>query len=114
MPFGRPPPGTARRGRMALSRQRLPPPGRDRPRLDTPYRPPVLAAEKRMAETWREVLGIDTPGIDDNFFELGGRSVDVARVLAHVSVPMATFIAQPTIRHTAAEMDAAAIPRGEP
>jgi amino acid adenylation domain-containing protein len=94
-----------------VDRRRLPTPGTGRPRLDTPYAPPVTAAERRVAATWREVLGVDEPGIDDDFFELGGRSVDVARVLADLPVSVAAFVAQPTIRRIGAAVDAAGAPR---
>lgn len=36
---------------------------------------PQTATEKRLAEIWGTVLGIDSPSLNDNFFALGGQSV---------------------------------------
>ncbi len=44
----------------------------------------LSAVERRLATLWKEVLGIDTVGIDDNFFELGGNSLLLVSVAARV------------------------------
>ncbi|MGW6933610.1 non-ribosomal peptide synthase/polyketide synthase [Lentzea sp. NPDC054927] len=44
--------------------------------------PPRTPAEQRVAELWREVLGIEQIGVQDNFFALGGDSLRAARLLA--------------------------------
>ena len=36
---------------------------------------PHTEVEKKLSETWQEVLKIEKVGIKDNFFELGGDSV---------------------------------------
>jgi amino acid adenylation domain-containing protein len=36
---------------------------------------PRTDAERRVAEVWGEVLGLDEPGVEDNFFEVGGDSI---------------------------------------
>jgi amino acid adenylation domain-containing protein len=38
-------------------------------------RVPANALEERILMIWREVLGMDSIGIDDNFFDLGGHSI---------------------------------------
>ncbi|GHJ15511.1 non-ribosomal peptide synthetase [Micromonospora sp. AKA38] len=47
-----------------------------------PYVPPRSAAERRMAELWSQVLGVDPIGRDDRFFELGGNSLVVFRLIS--------------------------------
>ncbi|MFP3938811.1 MAG: amino acid adenylation domain-containing protein [Thermoanaerobaculia bacterium] len=51
-----------------------------RPELDVGYAAPRSRLERRIAETWREVLGIDRVGRRDNFFDLGGHSLLLAEV----------------------------------
>jgi len=41
----------------------------------TDYAPPSSAAERVVADVWRELLGVDRVGCQDNFFELGGHSL---------------------------------------
>jgi aryl carrier-like protein len=41
---------------------------------------PASAAERRIAQVWREVLGVAEVGVDDNFFDVGGHSMLVARM----------------------------------
>ncbi|PPJ39467.1 non-ribosomal peptide synthetase [Nocardia nova] len=42
---------------------------------DAPYRPPRTPIEHLIADTFADVLGVDTIGIDDSFFALGGDSI---------------------------------------
>ena len=46
---------------------------------------PESDLERRLAQAWRETLGIDQVGIYDNFFDLGGNSVHVVQVHARLS-----------------------------
>jgi natural product biosynthesis luciferase-like monooxygenase protein len=41
----------------------------------TAFRPADSTMERLVAETWREVLGVEQVGLDDNFFALGGNSL---------------------------------------
>jgi amino acid adenylation domain-containing protein len=64
----------------------------DRPALPAPsvagtarraaFVPPRNATEARLAEVWRQVLGVEQVGIHDSFFELGGDSLLAVRVAA--------------------------------
>jgi amino acid adenylation domain-containing protein len=56
--------------RLALSA-----PHKSRPELATTLVMPKSSTEKRIAQVWIEVLGLDVVGIHDNFFELGGYSL---------------------------------------
>ncbi|MEY3211207.1 MAG: hypothetical protein RIT28_1688 [Pseudomonadota bacterium] len=74
-----------------------------RPDLATPYVTPREAMEKKLANIWREVLGIDRVGIYDNFYELGGDSVRAAEAFARMwdlgvpeSISLQTIL-EPTI-----------------
>jgi thioesterase domain-containing protein/acyl carrier protein len=42
--------------------------------LSTPWIEPKSDAERKLAEIWRQVLGVDPVGATDNFFDLGGDS----------------------------------------
>ncbi len=48
------------------------------------YVAPQTAEQKKLAEIWKEVLGLDTLGIHDNFFEMGGHSLMVTRLVSRV------------------------------
>jgi thioesterase domain-containing protein len=63
--------------------------------------------ETRLAEVWREVLGVAEVGVFDNFFELGGHSLLAIRLLARVeagfgqALPLATLFQGATIAELA-------------
>ncbi|MEM9548228.1 MAG: non-ribosomal peptide synthetase, partial [Bacteroidota bacterium] len=41
---------------------------------------PRTALEKKLADIWKEILGLDVIGIHDNFFEIGGNSILVMQL----------------------------------
>ncbi len=45
---------------------------------------PRSAIERRLADTWSEVLGVATFGVHDNFFDLGGHSLLAVQVIARL------------------------------
>ena len=45
---------------------------------------PTTSTERRIAEIWQEVLGLETVGAADHFFHLGGHSLLAARVVTKV------------------------------
>ncbi|HBL31208.1 MAG TPA: non-ribosomal peptide synthase [Acidobacteria bacterium] len=88
--------------------------------LATAYAEPVSESEERLAELWRELLGIDRVGLHDNFFELGGDSLLATQLFSRVrqemgaGVPLRTIFEAPTVAGLAAIIDreaAAAAPR---
>jgi acyl carrier protein len=58
-----------------LNRGALLAPDASRPALTSSYLAPATELERRIAEIWQDVLGVDRIGMSDNFFELGGHSL---------------------------------------
>ncbi|UCH92665.1 MAG: AMP-binding protein, partial [Candidatus Aminicenantes bacterium] len=86
-----------------IDRKALPKP---KPEIGQGYIAPRDTVEKRLAELWSGVLGIETHliGIDSNFFQLGGQSLKATVLTAKmhksfdVKVPLAEIFKTPTIR----------------
>jgi amino acid adenylation domain-containing protein len=84
-----------------IDRRALPPP-KD-PKEQAPFVPPRNLVEKKLAEIWIEVLGMERVGVEDNFFALGGDSLRVVQVIARVrgtlriDLPLRMFFESPTI-----------------
>ncbi len=55
-----------------------------RPNLRNPYVPPSTDTERRLAEIWQRLLGLQEVGIHDSFFDLGGNSLLATQVTARV------------------------------
>ncbi|HEV2735902.1 MAG TPA: condensation domain-containing protein, partial [Longimicrobiaceae bacterium] len=53
-----------------------------RPQLSSEYAAPRSEIEKRIAQVWSAVLGVEEVGVHDNFFELGGDSVQAIQIMA--------------------------------
>jgi acyl transferase domain-containing protein len=58
-----------------LKRHAAPEPADARGGLESGYAAPSSEVEKRIAEAWQEVLGVERVGVHDKFFELGGNSL---------------------------------------
>ncbi len=57
---------------------------RERPQISTPYLAPRTEAERRVAEIWAEVLGLEAVGLRDDFFDLGGSSLVATQLVARL------------------------------
>jgi acyl carrier protein len=63
--------------------------------------------ERRLAEIWAQVLGLDQVGIYDNFFELGGHSLLATQVISRVvntfriKVPLRSVFQAPNVAEMA-------------
>lgn len=73
-------------------------------------RPPRGAAERRVAEAFRAVLGLpDLPGADDDFFALGGHSLLAARLALALrdghDLSLGTVFQYPTVARLAAHLE---------
>jgi len=70
-------------GNGKLDRRALPAPDEARGAAAAErYAAPGTAAERALADAWREVLGVERVGIDDNYFALGGDSIRGVRLVA--------------------------------
>jgi acyl carrier protein len=78
---------------------------------------PRTELEERIAEVWREVLGVERVGIHDNFFDLGGHSLNATKVVLElrnrlgIDLSIRHLFASPTVAElaaTAAELGSSA------
>ncbi|MGD2146471.1 MAG: amino acid adenylation domain-containing protein [Anaerolineae bacterium] len=94
-----------------VDRRALPAPEPKRPDLGVGYVAPRSSVEERLAQIWKDVLGLERVGVNDNFFELGGHSLLATRVMSRVretmnaELPLRTLFATPTIAGLARSMD---------
>ncbi|WP_051240371.1 non-ribosomal peptide synthetase [Paenibacillus alvei] len=71
------------------------------------YVEPRTELEMRLAELWKNVLGIERIGIKDNFFDLGGHSLKASTLVAqmhkelNVNVPLRVIFQTPTLEQLA-------------
>ncbi|HYG64726.1 MAG TPA: SDR family NAD(P)-dependent oxidoreductase, partial [Thermoanaerobaculia bacterium] len=68
-----------------------------RPALGSVYVAPRDETERRIAEIWQEVLGIDRVGIHDNFFDLGGNSLVGLKVVSRLKRELAADVSAVTL-----------------
>jgi amino acid adenylation domain-containing protein len=91
-----------------LNRHALPAPDASRPALASSYLAPATELERRIAEIWQDVLGVDRIGMHDNFFELGGHSLLLVQMHARLNetlrreVSIVELFKYPTIASLAA------------
>ena len=83
-----------------LDRRALPIPA---PETEKGYVAPRDENEARLVEIWKQVLGLETLGVEDNFFELGGHSLKATQVVARVrtalgiELPLRAVFEAPTV-----------------
>ncbi|HEX7180733.1 MAG TPA: SDR family NAD(P)-dependent oxidoreductase [Thermoanaerobaculia bacterium] len=96
------------------SRKALPQQGgarHSRPDLPTPYVAPDGETQQRLADIWRDLLGIAPIGAHDNFFQLGGHSLLGLQVMTRiqeafrVELPLRALFEAPTIAELAAAIE---------
>jgi amino acid adenylation domain-containing protein len=89
-----------------VDRRRLPAPQNT---SSDPSAAPRDDREQKVADIWREVLGLKQVGIHQNFFELGGHSLYATRVISRLNqvfetaVPLRDLFENPTIATLAAK-----------
>jgi amino acid adenylation domain-containing protein len=76
-----------------------------------PYAPPGSELEETIANAWKEVLKIETIGINTNYFEVGGNSLNIFHLAAQLKqrlgkdIPVAQLFRYPTIALLAGNLD---------
>jgi thioesterase domain-containing protein/aryl carrier-like protein len=81
---------------------------------------PRTETETRLSQLWKEVLGLESVGVEDNFFESGGHSLLAVRLLTRIereldsTLSLATLFSAPTIAHQAELIDTAHIMETQP
>lgn len=71
--------------------------------LEGTFVAPTSPTEIRIAEFWRELIGVQQIGVDDNFFDIGGHSLIAVRLFRSirkefgVDLPISTLFEAPTI-----------------
>ena len=84
-----------------------PVPQHQRPELRSTYAAPSNEFERRIAEIWQNLLGVEQVGIFDNFFELGGHSllgtqlVSRLRDVFQIKLPLSCLFESPTVAELA-------------
>lgn len=76
---------------------------------------PVSAAERALWQAWREVLGLETFGVQDNYFALGGDSIQAIQIVvklreAGFALKVTDLLRTPTIAALAAKLAPVAAP----
>lgn len=86
-----------------VDRRALPKPDLEPADGSPPLAEPRNAVEEKLAEIWRELLGIERVGIHDNFFLLGGHSLLATQAVSRISrefavqLPLSSFFEARTI-----------------
>lgn len=86
-----------------VDRRALPALEKAQPELADAFVAPRTPVEKRFAEIWEKVLGVEQVGIHDNFFELGGHSLLATQVISRlreafqVELPLRHLFEAPTV-----------------
>ena len=81
----------------------LPEPGSNRLELEGEFQAPRSSVEEWMAQTWKELLGVERVGIHDDFFLLGGHSLLAVKLMErirrqyHQDLPLAILFQAGTV-----------------
>ena len=98
-----------------IARQRLPDISTVRPALAARCVLPRTPLEAVIAEVWREVLGLETVGVDDAFLSIGGDSLKVTLMASRlasrlgVQLPLGALFEASTISELAAAIERPAL-----
>jgi acyl carrier protein len=90
-----------------LDRRGLPEPEGGRPELEVGYEEAGTETEKKLAEIWAQVLGVEKVGVHDNFFDLGGQSLLATQIISrsrkalHIELPLRKLFEFPTVAELA-------------
>lgn len=77
------------------------------------YVAPNTDVERKVADIWQQLLGLEQVGADDDFFELGGNSLLATQLVTRlrdafqVTLPLRSFFETPTVAQLAAAIEKA-------
>lgn len=83
-----------------------------RPEMTVAYQAPVNDLQRKITETWEDILGIHPIGIQDNFFDLGGHSLLATSLLSRIQtmfgvrLELRVIFEEPTIASIAGLLEA--------
>ena len=87
-----------------VDRKQLPEPEISGIDIGIHYEVPGNEVEAKLADIWRDVLGIEKVGVNDSFFDLGGHSLNATTLISrirkifNVEVPLREVFQTPTIK----------------
>ena len=82
-----------------------------RPNLKTSFVAPRNDTERKLADLWQEILGIDQVSVHDNFFDLDGDSLLGIQLVSrinkafHLALPFRNLFEEPTVSSLAERID---------
>ncbi|HZI08637.1 MAG TPA: condensation domain-containing protein, partial [Archangium sp.] len=103
-----------------VDRKALPAPEGTDAAVSSEYAAPQTGTERRLAELWSEVLGVERVGLHDEFMALGGHSLLATQVMARirasfgVELPLRSLFESATLKELARQLEAAADSSPEP
>jgi amino acid adenylation domain-containing protein len=86
-----------------VDRAALPAPSDARPGLERAFVPPRSELEESLAAIWKEILHLESVGVQDGFFELGGNSLHAVQLFSRIrdtleiDIRFQEFFSHPTI-----------------
>jgi thioesterase domain-containing protein/acyl carrier protein len=75
-----------------VDKRALPDPATTRPDLNEQYVAPRTELERKLADIFEEVVGIEEIGVHDNFFDVGGDSIKGAVIINRLQEELSEFV----------------------
>ena len=94
-----------------VDRNALPAPDAERPDIGKQFISPETATEKKLADIFSQILGIENVGLKDSFFELGGHSLSAVQAVIRIhqafgiDISMLSFFNSATLEDLASLID---------
>jgi amino acid adenylation domain-containing protein len=73
------------------------------PQIESKFTPPETTAQEVIVDIWKQLLNLESVGIQDNFFELGGHSLLATQITSrlskifHIEFPIRRLFEAPTV-----------------
>lgn len=95
-----------------VNRRALPAPNMAQAASEEDFVAPRSPVEKALAGIWREILGLESVGVDDDFFKLGGHSLLATQLVSRlrevfkIELPLRSLFESPTVAKLAHQIAA--------